>query len=164
MISAVSQLLMMASMAMGGTDAVVTNLKPMLAGFGKELVNTVRVTFVIVAVTPASNACVLSLLQFIAKFDPKAIIDVKAVRGEIDQLLTEKLEFLSAVRVKKAWRVLSTDVFRIGVPAVTRVVPQLVEDVIRNHLGWLIVWGNVFGASMDRFPCSFCSSLFDNVC
>jgi hypothetical protein len=34
---------MMASMAMGGTDAVVGSLKPMLAGFGKELVNAVRV-------------------------------------------------------------------------------------------------------------------------
>lgn len=24
-------------------------------------------------------------------------------------------------------------------------VKQLMEDVIREHLGWLIVWGNVFG-------------------
>ena len=24
-------------------------------------------------------------------------------------------------------------------------VKQIIEDVIRQHLGWLIVWGNVFG-------------------
>jgi len=26
------------------------------------------------------------------------------------------------------------------------VVKRLVEDVIRSHLGWLVVWGNVLGA------------------
>lgn len=41
------------------------------------------------------------MVQFIGKFDPKTVIDVKSVRHEIDQLLTEKLEFLTANRVKK---------------------------------------------------------------
>jgi hypothetical protein len=80
----------------------------------------------------------------VSKFDPKEIIDVKTVRGEIDQLLTEKLEFLSAVRVKKVRSLL----LRAFVHVLVRVpltFGQLVEDVIRNHLGWLIVWGNVFG-------------------
>jgi len=25
-------------------------------------------------------------------------------------------------------------------------VKEMMEEVIREHLGWLIVWGNVFGA------------------
>ncbi len=25
-------------------------------------------------------------------------------------------------------------------------VKELMEDVIRTHLGWLVVWGNVFGS------------------
>ena len=36
--------------------------------------------------------------------------------------MTEKLQLLTADRVK-----------------------ELMEEVIRDHLGWLIVWGNVFG-------------------
>ena len=43
-------------------------------------------------------------------------------RGEIDNLMTEKLQELTPEKVK-----------------------QLMEEVIRTHLGWLIVWGNVFG-------------------
>ena len=47
---------------------------------------------------------------------------VDRIREEIDQLMTEKLKLLTAPMVKK-----------------------LLEEVIRTHLGWLIVWGNVFG-------------------
>ena len=32
--------------------------------------------------------------------------------------------------------------------APTRPTVQLIEDVIREHLGWLIVWGNVFGGTI----------------
>ena len=45
------------------------------------------------------------------------------VRRTVDGLLEEKLEQLDAPRVKR-----------------------MMEDVIRHHLGWLVVWGNVFGA------------------
>jgi uncharacterized membrane-anchored protein YjiN (DUF445 family) len=27
-------------------------------------------------------------------------------------------------------------------------VKRMTEDVIRSHLGWLVVWGNVFGGLM----------------
>ena len=51
------------------------------------------------------------------------ILPVEKLRGEIDNLMTEKLQELTPEKVK-----------------------QLMEEVIRTHLGWLIVWGNVFGS------------------
>ena len=56
-------------------------------------------------------------------FDLNSILSVEKLRGEIDALMTEKLKELTPERVK-----------------------SLIEDVIRTHLGWLIVWGNVFGS------------------
>ena len=55
-------------------------------------------------------------------FDISAVLPVDKLRTEIDALMTEKLKELTPEKVK-----------------------QLMEDVIRTHLGWLIVWGNVFG-------------------
>jgi|EP00945_MAST-04E_sp_MAST-4E-sp1_P007116 translation elongation factor EF-1beta/uncharacterized membrane protein YheB (UPF0754 family) len=55
-------------------------------------------------------------------FDILEFVSVESVRNEIDSLMTEKLKELTPPMVKK-----------------------LMEDVIRQHLGWLIVWGNVFG-------------------
>ena len=55
-------------------------------------------------------------------FDITEFVSVDNVRQEIDALMTEKLAELTPPIVKK-----------------------LMEDVIREHLGWLIVWGNVFG-------------------
>merc|ERR1712196_606715 len=49
------------------------------------------------------------------------LLSVDQLRLEIDRLMTQKLQELTPERVKK-----------------------LMEDVIRQHLGWLIVWGNVF--------------------
>eukprot|EP00180_Rhodochaete_pulchella_P000881 Plantae.Rhodophyta-Rhodochaete_pulchella.ctg1712.p1 GENE.Plantae.Rhodophyta-Rhodochaete_pulchella.ctg1712~~Plantae.Rhodophyta-Rhodochaete_pulchella.ctg1712.p1 ORF type:complete len:139 (+),score=33.57 Plantae.Rhodophyta-Rhodochaete_pulchella.ctg1712:3-419(+) len=60
--------------------------------------------------------------MFTKKFDPKTVLDIDKVRLEIDELMTEKLRLLTPDIVKK-----------------------LIESVIRQHLGWLIVWGNVFG-------------------
>eukprot|EP00028_Trichosphaerium_sp_Am-I-7-wt_P001564 CAMPEP_0168521534 /NCGR_PEP_ID=MMETSP0405-20121227/8725_1 /TAXON_ID=498012 /ORGANISM="Trichosphaerium sp, Strain Am-I-7 wt" /LENGTH=165 /DNA_ID=CAMNT_0008542795 /DNA_START=317 /DNA_END=814 /DNA_ORIENTATION=- len=54
--------------------------------------------------------------------DPMSFINVEKIRQEVDNLMVTKLQELNAGRVKK-----------------------LMEDVIRKHLGWLIVWGNVFG-------------------
>ena len=50
------------------------------------------------------------------------LIKVDTLRTELDTLMTTKLLELTPDRVKK-----------------------LMEDVMREHLGWLIVWGNVFG-------------------
>lgn len=49
--------------------------------------------------------------------------DVSSLRERVDQLLESKLEELTPETVKR-----------------------MMERVIREHLGWLIVWGNVFGA------------------
>merc|ERR1719443_715405 len=51
-----------------------------------------------------------------------ALIPVSLLRTEIDALMTERLATLTP-----------------------EVVKQLLEDVIRDHLGWLVVWGNIFG-------------------
>ena len=56
------------------------------------------------------------------KFDPLEYVSVERVRQEIDSLMEEKLQMLTP-----------------------EIVKQLMEEVIRSHLGWLIVWGNVFG-------------------
>lgn len=56
-------------------------------------------------------------------FDPLEVITVAKIRTELDALMTEKLQLLTPKMVKR-----------------------LLENVIRQHLGWLVVWGNVFGA------------------
>jgi len=50
-------------------------------------------------------------------------IPVDVVRCEIDALMTERLATLTP-----------------------EVVKELLENVIRDHLGWLVVWGNIFGS------------------
>jgi uncharacterized membrane protein YheB (UPF0754 family) len=52
-------------------------------------------------------------------------VEVDELRRQVEELLEAKLEELSPERVK-----------------------QMMEEVIREHLGWLIVWGNVFGAAI----------------
>ena len=52
-------------------------------------------------------------------------IDVAALRGQVDRLLEAKLEELTPDKVK-----------------------EMMEQVMREHLGWLIVWGNVFGGGI----------------
>jgi hypothetical protein len=58
----------------------------------------------------------------IEKLDMKSIISVDKLRYELDILMTEKLLQLTPERVK-----------------------EILENVIREHLGWLVVWGNIFG-------------------
>jgi uncharacterized membrane protein YheB (UPF0754 family) len=52
-------------------------------------------------------------------------LDPAGMRQQVDALLAAKLEELTPDTVK-----------------------QMMEDVIREHLGWLIVWGNVFGGAI----------------
>ncbi|KAJ5067080.1 hypothetical protein M0811_13342 [Anaeramoeba ignava] len=55
-------------------------------------------------------------------FGVSEVFNAENLRKEIDNLMTEKLKELTPQAVK-----------------------ALLERVIRHHLGWLIVWGNVFG-------------------
>lgn len=59
------------------------------------------------------------------QLDPAAIMPVHRLRAEIDSLMSTKLLELTPERVR-----------------------ALLEEVIRVHLGWLVVWGNVFGAAI----------------
>lgn len=52
-------------------------------------------------------------------------MSVEVVKLEIDLLMTEKLELLTPQLVK-----------------------TLIEEMIKQHLGWLIVWGNIFGGAI----------------
>ena len=58
----------------------------------------------------------------VEKFDPEKVLSVEKIRNELDILMEEKLLQLTPERVK-----------------------EIMEGVIRNHLGWLVIWGNVFG-------------------
>jgi hypothetical protein len=60
--------------------------------------------------------------SFTDNFDITEFVSIDKIRTEIDKLMTSKLLLLTPERVK-----------------------VLMEEVIREHLGWLIVWGNVFG-------------------
>lgn len=57
---------------------------------------------------------------------------VEDIRTQVEPLLEKKLEELHADDVKR-----------------------MMEDVIRNHLGWLIVWGNVFGGALGILANAF---------
>tara|TARA_B100000579_G_scaffold324890_1_gene274667 strand:+ start:1050 stop:1775 length:726 start_codon:yes stop_codon:yes gene_type:complete len=74
------------------------------------------------------------VMQFISGVGEKAapllvsefgnsVVDIDSLRDKIDELLTEQLNQLTPERVK-----------------------EMMEQVIRQHLGWLVVWGNVFGS------------------
>lgn len=55
--------------------------------------------------------------------EDSSLMNVARVREEIDALMESRLQLLTAPMVK-----------------------ELMEDVMRKHLAWLIIWGNVFGA------------------
>merc|ERR1719171_1833544 len=84
---------------------LVTMIKPMLTNVAREMV---------AQALPTSNM--------------SAVLDVKAVRAEIDGVMEEKLQLLTPDIIKR-----------------------LIEDVIREHLGWLVVWGNIFGGLIGVF-------------
>jgi len=55
--------------------------------------------------------------------DPKVVVDIDLVRDEIEKYMDVRMKTLTAKKVTR-----------------------LMEFVIMEHLGWLVVWGNVFGA------------------
>ena len=57
---------------------------------------------------------------------------VEDIRTQVEPLLEKKLQELHADDVKR-----------------------MMEDVIRSHLGWLIVWGNVFGGALGILAHAF---------
>eukprot|EP01028_Stygiella_incarcerata_P012330 TRINITY_DN750_c0_g1_i1.p1 TRINITY_DN750_c0_g1~~TRINITY_DN750_c0_g1_i1.p1 ORF type:complete len:306 (+),score=85.80 TRINITY_DN750_c0_g1_i1:163-1080(+) len=60
--------------------------------------------------------------MFLNSMEPGSFMNIDRLRVELDDLMTTKLEELTPDKVK-----------------------ALLEEVMREHLGWLIVWGNVFG-------------------
>ncbi|GMI42977.1 hypothetical protein TrCOL_g3854 [Triparma columacea] len=60
--------------------------------------------------------------SFVDNFDIKELVSVDKIRNELDKLMSEKLLLLTPELVK-----------------------ALMEEVIREHLSWLIIWGNLFG-------------------
>ena len=63
------------------------------------------------------------LLQTItSNFELTDVVNISQIRAEIDRALEERMTSLTPKKVKR-----------------------MMARVIREHLGWLVVWGNVFG-------------------
>ena len=73
-------------------------------------------------VTQFVNSVGVELAPRLAAEMARPDVEIEALREQIDELLATKLEELTP-----------------------QVVRRMMEDVMREHLGWLIVWGNVFG-------------------
>eukprot|EP00300_Choanocystis_sp_HF-7_P029351 c36094_g1_i1.p1 GENE.c36094_g1_i1~~c36094_g1_i1.p1 ORF type:complete len:167 (-),score=56.93 c36094_g1_i1:74-574(-) len=99
---------------------------------GSGIAGTVMKTFNIQgsAIKPTFKKVMRSMAPdltsaFLESFDPVAFFDetaVRRVRTQIEEIIEDRMRELTAERVK-----------------------ELMEIVIRVHLGWLVVWGNVFG-------------------
>ena len=55
-------------------------------------------------------------------FDITQFITIDKIKSELDSLMEDKLQELTP-----------------------EIVKELLERVIREHLSWLVIWGNVFG-------------------
>lgn len=72
---------------------------------------------------PVIKAVGLELATSLSEnFDATEIVDIVQVRAEIDRALSQRMTTLTPAKVKR-----------------------MMSRVIRDHLGWLVVWGNVFG-------------------
>lgn len=58
-----------------------------------------------------------------SKVDVRDVVSMKTILYELDRVMTTKMVVITPAMVK-----------------------TILERVIREHLGWLVVWGNVFGA------------------
>jgi len=63
--------------------------------------------------------------MIVQRFDPSKAINVDIIKAEVEQLVTQKLEELTPSNIK-----------------------HLLEGVMADHLGWLIIWGNIFGGAI----------------
>merc|ERR1719419_764589 len=93
--------MMMAGFGIQNPTSLIPMVKPMLMNFAKGMV-------------PDIQQAVQNIVEDAG--------DANKLRGQIDNLLEDRLQYLTADAVKK-----------------------LMEDVIRRHLHWLVIWGNVFG-------------------
>lgn len=96
-------------------------VKPFMGGSLAGLVPMVKPPLISIAQEIAKE---LTTIQ--EEGDSEAVVElipVGVVRAEIDNLMTERLATLTP-----------------------EVVKELLENVIRDHLGWLVVWGNIFGS------------------
>eukprot|EP00299_Pterocystis_sp_00344_P015122 c7539_g1_i1.p1 GENE.c7539_g1_i1~~c7539_g1_i1.p1 ORF type:complete len:307 (-),score=52.26 c7539_g1_i1:668-1561(-) len=98
-------------------------------GFGGTIMKAFNIQST--ALKPTLKKFIISLASdlttvFLGAFDPVTFFDDAAVakmRTQIEAIIEDRLRELTAEKVK-----------------------FLMEAVIRVHLGWLVVWGNVFGA------------------
>merc|ERR1719461_2825444 len=88
-------------MGIQNPQAFIPLMKPLLVNFGKEMAPTMKESMEEMALNPGDSG---------------------GMREEIDTMLDDRLQYLTADAVKR-----------------------LIEDVIRRHLHWLVIWGNVFG-------------------
>eukprot|EP00746_Dinoflagellata_sp_MGD_P136064 gnl/MRDRNA2_/MRDRNA2_70051_c0_seq2.p1 gnl/MRDRNA2_/MRDRNA2_70051_c0~~gnl/MRDRNA2_/MRDRNA2_70051_c0_seq2.p1 ORF type:complete len:115 (+),score=34.11 gnl/MRDRNA2_/MRDRNA2_70051_c0_seq2:138-482(+) len=101
----------------------------MVAGLGTEFIGNAEnklAEMVSPKMVPALQPVFVEMGSELGKFVPEVLVDPKTttlLREEIEALMTERLEFLTP-----------------------EIVKTLIEDVIRDHLGWLVVWGNIFGS------------------
>ena len=72
------------------------------------------------------------LKVLVEKFDVTELVPIDSVIREVETLLNEKLKLITPEMVK-----------------------ELMEEVIREHLGWLVVWGNVFGGAIGVASAAF---------
>merc|ERR1719320_1696283 len=93
--------MMMAGFGIQNPTSLIPMVKPMLMTFAKGMVPDIQKT----------------IQDVVAEAG-----DANKLREQIDNLLEDRLQYLTAEAVKK-----------------------LMEDVIRRHLHWLVIWGNVFG-------------------
>mmetsp|Transcript_4407 Transcript_4407/g.14599 ORF Transcript_4407/g.14599 Transcript_4407/m.14599 type:complete len:287 (-) Transcript_4407:7-867(-) len=74
-------------------------------------------------IKPTMIALGVELVDSLARdFDVADYVDVASIRNEIDRALESRMTTLTPKKVKR-----------------------MMSRVIREHLGWLVVWGNVFG-------------------
>jgi len=93
--------LMCAGFGIQNPTSLIPLAKPMLMGFAKGMVPEIQKT----------------VQEVVMKAG-----DANKLREQIDKLLEDRLQYLTAEAVKAQ-----------------------MEDVIRRHLHWLVIWGNVFG-------------------
>ncbi|MDR4509880.1 MAG: DUF445 domain-containing protein [Candidatus Brocadiaceae bacterium] len=76
---------------------------------------------------PFKNEFEKQVVGFVSDIDIGSVLqketDFETFRSKIDVMVNERLNELSPKQVK-----------------------EIIEEMIRNHLGWLVVWGGVFGA------------------